>query len=116
MNTYIIKVTHDGKFVREKYDEDDSLGSIQYAVGGYIELLASNIPEIDGISVDIYVDDEGLLKDLPFNPTVSRLSKYGEYIVGDAAIVKVDEETGENTGLTDDECAIIENYIKRRRK
>lgn len=53
---------------------EDSLGSFQAVVGGYIEGVFGNV-------ATIYVDEEGLLKSLPFN---SLATLFAQRILGAA--------------------------------
>jgi hypothetical protein len=58
--------------------EDTTLKKLQLAVGGYIEAL--NL----GNGKYLVVNEEGLIRNLPINPSASRL--YGRPIVGNAVI------------------------------
>lgn len=64
--------------VERMADGELDLAAMQEVVGGYIELV---VPQ-DG--VDVYVNEEGLLKSLPYNLLVSKLS--GRVLVGDAVV------------------------------
>jgi hypothetical protein len=63
-----------------------TLKELQAFVGGSIELVCTS----DG--QDMYVNEEGLLDDLPFNPTASLLA--GQHIVGDVIVCTRQEAGG----------------------
>ncbi len=76
-----------------------ALGTMQTLVGGYIERVALGGHGLDGL--DVFIDEEGKLKSLSFNPTATRLSgilKYGDLIVGDA-FVCANTSAGHSVGL-----------------
>nr|WP_278102317.1 DUF3846 domain-containing protein [Microbacterium proteolyticum] len=78
----------------------DSLQDFQRAVGGWIE--AVDIPDL---GVTMYVNDEGLIRDLPFNRRATFLWRFhvpqarDARLVGDVAVVGVADGEGENTEL-----------------
>ncbi|MFF8186162.1 DUF3846 domain-containing protein [Microbacterium sp. NPDC016588] len=87
--------------------ELDSLEDYQRAVGGWYE--AVNIPDL---GVTMYVNEEGLIRDLPFNRRATFLWRFhvpqarDARLVGDVAVV----------GPTDDECENTELPMKLRRR
>lgn len=90
-------------------DFENTLEAMQEIVGGYIE--AVRITE----NIVLWVNEEGLLKQLPLNFYLSNSS--GEPIspiVGDVLFTGVDSE-GDNISLTDDDIKLIESrFINRK--
>lgn len=78
----------------------DSLADYQRAVGGWIE--AVDIPDL---SVTMYVNEEGLIRDLPYNRRATFLWRFhvpqarDARLVGDVAVVGLTDDDGENTEL-----------------
>ncbi|MBD8478954.1 DUF3846 domain-containing protein [Microbacterium sp. CFBP 8794] len=78
----------------------DFLEDYQRAVGGWIE--AVDIPEL---GVTMYVNEEGLIRDLPFNRRATFLWRFhvpqarDARLVGDIAVVGLTDEEGENTDM-----------------
>lgn len=78
----------------------DSLQDYQRAVGGWIE--AVDIPDI---CVTIYVNEEGLIRDLPYNRRATFLWRFhvpqarDARLVGDVAVVGLTDDEGESTDL-----------------
>lgn len=116
--TYIIKVSADGRVEREPFDAADNLGQLQRAVGGYIERVP--IPMVrrpDGSGNDLFVDEDGIAKRLPWNGPLSHMAQkrtnnscFG--IVGNGVFAKHDGE-GNTVGFTEAECADLESVIVR---
>ncbi|MFZ8756949.1 DUF3846 domain-containing protein [Microbacterium sp. HMH0099] len=78
----------------------DSLQDYQQAVGGWTE--AVDIPDL---GVTMYVNEEGLIRDLPFNRRATFLWRFhvpqarDARLVGDVAVVGLTNDEGENTEL-----------------
>lgn len=78
----------------------DSLEDFQRAVGGWFE--AVDIPDL---GVTMYVNEEGLIRDLPFNRRAIFLWRFhvpqarDARLVGDVAVVGLTDDEGENTEL-----------------
>lgn len=78
----------------------DSLEDYQRAVGGWIE--AVDIPDL---GVTMYVNEEGLIRDLPFNRRATFLWRFhvpqarDARLAGDVAVVGLTDDEGENTEL-----------------
>lgn len=78
----------------------DSLDDYMRAVGGWIE--AVDIPDL---GVTMYVNEEGLIRDLPFNRRATFLWRFhvpqarDARLVGDVAIVGLTDDEGENTDM-----------------
>lgn len=85
----------------------DSLADYQRAVGGWIE--AVDIPDL---GITMYVNEEGLIRDLPFNRRATFLWRFqvpqarDARLVGNVAVM----------GLTDDEGESTEPPIELRRR
>lgn len=77
-----------------KAEIENSLAAFQAVVGGYIEGVYSD-------EVTIYVNEEGLIRSLAFNPTASQfaqhLTGYGYRLAGTALIVGPADEEGNDT-------------------
>lgn len=102
MDTYIVKVPVSGSIEVIPFDEGNSYGQIKDAVGGYIELAPiPAIPTKEPYGIDCFVDEEGLLKYLPFNERLMTFARpvYDLPLVGDAVFVAHDAD-GETVGLT----------------
>ena len=74
--------------------------------GGFIEA----IPFPGTEEIDIVVDEEGKLKDQPYNVIVP---EYGDVLVGQILILGVDLDTCLWRSLTDDEIATVQAYIAK---
>lgn len=61
----------------------DSLVQLQEAVGGYIEVVYTKMGQV------IIVNEEGLLRSLPFNSKASKIAKHT--IVGDVLLMTREE-------------------------
>jgi len=77
---------------------DPSLESLQRFVGGYIEVLHTS-------NLDLIVNEEGLMINLPFNTYVN-----GIPLVGTIIAVGHDDE-GETIGLTDAQVSMAMNLL-----
>ena len=90
-------------------DFPNNLEGMQKFVDGYIEAI--RITE----NIVLWVNEEGLLKELPFNFYLTNTD--GEPIspiVGDAFFAGINAE-GDNVSLTDDDLKILEErFISRR--
>jgi hypothetical protein len=78
-----------------------TLEDYQSAVGGYIELV-----DIDEHGATMYVDEEGLLRQLPFNPRAPFFwwfwqpgAKNTAMLVGDAVLIGAPDEDGDTTDI-----------------
>lgn len=81
--------------------EFTSLEDYQAAVGGWIEAV-----DLPGFGVTIYVNEEGLLRQLPFNSRASFLwwyhvpeARQKAMLVGDAVLVGLPDRHGDTTDL-----------------
>ena len=66
--------------------------------------------EIGGERYDIYVDDEGLLKDEPF--PVASCQNVDDYVLFGNALIFRSDDMGETVSLTDDDVKNINNHVK----
>lgn len=116
---YIIVVFPDGKAEKRPFDESgDTLKPLQEAVGGWIERLGGDCPD-KLIDYDCYVNEEGLIYNLPMNPIATDLYGWYSRICGNMVIVgRRENEYGEicSAGITEEECEIILEYIGGIRK
>lgn len=89
------------------------LRSLQEEVGGLIT-LAPHFDELTEMGIDIYADDEGLLKE---NPKVTMLilddkrQNVKDILVGNLVLAGRDEE-GDIASLTDEQVDYIRNHLK----
>lgn len=108
--TYVLKVAATGKVEREEFRAGDALEQLQKAVGGWIERVPGDMAYRVGrklIEIDVFVNEEGLLKELPMNGVLMRFvhaqtgGKYG--LVGNGVIVGHDG-AGTTIGLDEETC------------
>lgn len=78
-----------------------SLPDYQEAVGGWIEAI-----DLPDVGITIYVNEEGLLRQLPFNPRATFLWWYHQaaarqqtMLVGNAIVVGLPDQRGESTDV-----------------
>ena len=107
---YILITPNVGVEVRCDGDgEKPSLEFLQKCVGGWIEhVVSDNIPS----GVDIYCNEEGKLKLLPYNDTATIL--YGnphDFIVGNTVKEEKNDE-GESLWLTDEQVCSVVNAVR----
>ena len=108
----IFKIDTDGNAGVKDIKGD--LRSLQTEVGGLIT-LANYYEELDAQGIDIFADDEGLLKN---NPKTTLLVtdkktriKVLTSLVGNLIFVSHDDE-GNTLGLTDEQIAFIKAHLK----
>lgn len=88
--------------------------TVDGSLDGFYEILNCDCFDIThrligGKPFDIFVDDEGLLKE---NPLVSAYDVNGDHcLVGNLFVVKVDDE-GETISLTEEEINHVAQYVK----
>ena len=85
-------------------DEYESLAEYQDAVDGYIEPV-----DLVSQGCTIYVNEEGLLRQLPFNPRATFIwwfyvpeARQKATLVGHAVVVGVPDRTGESTDVPEE--------------
>tara|TARA_R110002012_G_scaffold61065_4_gene160045 strand:- start:1149 stop:1730 length:582 start_codon:yes stop_codon:yes gene_type:complete len=76
----IINLDSEEKMLTTITDKRPTLKEAQDIVGGYVEMV------IDTDLMQLMVDEEGLLKNLPFNPEASKMAD--RHIVGNALVLK----------------------------
>ena len=100
--TYIVKLPAVGKPTIEPFNAENTYKQLSEAVGGYIErtLIPKPLVKDHNCFIDCFVNEEGLLKELPINQRLTTLcsKNYGGILVGDAIFVGYDAE-GETVGL-----------------
>ncbi len=85
---------------------ENSLGSFQAVVGGYIEGVFGNV-------ATVYVNEEGLLRSLPFNPLATTfvshiLDHRGMRLLGTALILGPSDGEGNDTDVRP---AVVDYFI-----
>lgn len=110
-------ITPEGRSIQPTVDmpDADQLAWFQHNVGGWIEHvgLPQTWPGVDpGVSVGMYINEEGKLDELPPNVVATRLMlglggreafppQIADYIAGPAVLAATDMATGEETDLPD---------------
>lgn len=77
----ILLIKHDGEMEKIEQKESPTLRQMQEWVGGLVELVFVS-PEF---GKQMYVNEEGMMKELPINYEASLMSG-GQHIVGNAVI------------------------------
>ena len=98
----LVKEPNKEPYIKEIEDE---LEPKQEIVGGLIECI--EFPDLRG--VDIYVNEEGLLDELPGN---FWLPHYQDCVKGTCFMVGFDAETGDCVDITDNQIKHCEKFIK----
>ncbi len=99
----------DGTIESALSDAEITLGAAKAALnGGYLEAVTTVIP-----GVQVYVDEDGLAKDLPFNLLASCLCKRN--IVGAAVVFRIGAE-GESFPLTAEEQRSLQVALEEAAK
>lgn len=83
------------------------LKTLQDAVGGWIELWSFS-------GFDMFIHEEGKLRQLPFNPVATRVSgilSHGDCIVGNAIVCAHDGE-GKTIGLSDGQVLELRRMLR----
>ena len=109
---YVCVIPEDGvvRFDLVNLDEDGQipLEALQKRVGGWVELIycgAYVSQEMVDRKIDIFINEEGKLNALAYNPRATRLTNlalWGDAIVGPAVPCKSDEE-GNSLPLTEED-------------
>lgn len=90
---------------------EDSVTSMQTAVGGYFEIVSIDVSGVDR-NLCALVDEEGGLKGLPFCTTIPRNFRgrlYQEDVVGNVVIAVADPP--DIKGLTNNEARVVARYF-----
>lgn len=96
--------------------EDDELAALQRGVDGYIEMVRLSS------RCDMYVNEEGKIKDLPINRFATTLYWYanpdaareGDFIVGDVVITGGTDRGGETRGLSEAKQSAITSWLNNQ--
>jgi hypothetical protein len=90
--------------------------TLSNAVGGYIERVSLRIPEFPQdeapkpFAFDVWVNEEGLLQALPFNPVVTLLAKasgwQGDGLVGNA-IITGNDGSPDTPPLSEEQAIVV---------
>ena len=109
---YVCVIPEDGviRFDLVNLDENGNvpLEALQKRVGGWVELIycgAYVSQEMVDRKIDIFINEEGKLNSLAYNPRATRLTNlalWGDAIVGPAVLCKSDEE-GNSLPLTEED-------------
>lgn len=101
MNKYFLKYENtstennfSSKWTKEELEED-TLSQLQRLVGGYIDHVTWLFPELTKNNIDVWIDDEGLLKERKPNVVVfdeEDDNKIVSGIVGPIVFAKYDQE------------------------
>ena len=109
----IFKIDTDGNACVKNIKGD--LKSLQTEVGGLIT-LANYYAELENNGIDIYADDEGLLKASPITTLIitdkKNRMKVLTCLVGNLIFVSHDDECN-TTGLTDEQIDFIKAHLKQ---
>ena len=109
----IFKIDMDGNAAVKDIKGD--LKSLQTEVGGLLT-LAPYYEELENYGVDIFADDEGLLKANPKTTLIitdkKNRMKVLTALVGNLIFVSHDDE-GNTLGLTDDQIMFIKAHLKQ---
>ena len=94
-----------------KHEGKPTLEKMQEVVGGYIETaVRCPSPTRKNITVDAYVNEEGLLINLPIDHV--RMTDRS-YLAGNIVITGADENTGNTVEITKEELSEMLRYIGR---
>ena len=97
------------------YENGIGLEQLKEGVGGgWVDLVRLLAPTKANPGIDMYVDDEGLLKGLPFNALATGVAMYFTHqavtLVGDAVITGCTLD-GEAVGLADGDKQMILRFL-----
>ncbi len=111
--SYTITLGTNGDIIIEPFSDTDNLPIMQNAVGGYVEHLDITCK---GFGLDMWVNEEGLLRGLPYNALASYIVNQTwiehhvpvdePYIVGDI-VISGGTPDGDSRGLTLDEVRAV---------
>lgn len=109
-NTTVRAVTIDTKGQAQTVALDaanELLDALQHAVGGYVDVVTLTK------NVDMWVDEEGLLKNLPVNIVATHIARlFGrthQVYLGPAVFTGGMDDQGTTLGLTEDNAEILMN-------
>lgn len=117
---YVCVIPEDGviRFDLVNLDENGNvpLEALQKRVGGWIELIYSGAyvsQEMVDRNIDIFINEEGKLNALAYNPratSLTRLLLWGDSIVGPAVLCKSDNE-GNSVPLSEDDKEFLSRIV-----
>lgn len=108
----LIVILPNGTAVALDAKDPITLEELQFMVGGYIETVATHLPEIGTKRIIMIINEEGKLKGLPRNQAATVLADImpTDHIVGRAVLCKEDGE--ELRPFTDEEAEAIQQQLK----
>ena len=117
---YVCVIPEDGviRFDLVNLDENGNvpLEALQKRVGGWVELIYSGAyvsQEMVDRNIDIFINEEGKLNALAYNPratSLTRLLLWGDFIVGPAVLCKSDEE-GNSIPLSEEDKEFLSRIV-----
>lgn len=107
----VAKLTVHSDKIKVDNDFNYTLESAQEYVDGYIEM--STIHDFgDGRTIDVVMNEEGKLVDLPPAMLITRNNEVIEYFAGNLLFVTTDLRTGDSIDLSDDSIKWIQDKLK----
>ena len=105
----IIKIDTKGNVTQLNFDLKNVLAQAYREIE--CDIIDITTINVDGIAVDVIVDDEGLLKD---NPVFTVAIGKERHLFGNVLLVPsdVDDEGSYHRGFTDKEIVVIQNNIR----
>jgi hypothetical protein len=110
-----------GNTERVEFDNDNSLATFQKAVGGLIQPVNLG-KEVNGLELEMYVNEEGIMLELPTNPIATAFATEvyqnalpaGQpyYLLGTAVFVGGLGEDGYSTGLDIEQIKDLESIAQ----
>ena len=95
---------YDGRKLKVAEYDTDSYEFVKRNVGGYLEHVP--LRELDSRNIDMWIDEEGKLKNKSTTIMLTSQNKIYDYIVGTVVFTKVDDE-GNTISLTDEDVEFI---------
>lgn len=96
--------------IRDVEMPDDLYQPLKDIIGGWLECPAIMRDELADLS--IWVDEEGKLKTLPYNPRATLIANIpGDIIVGTVVITGPPDSEGETLGLTFEQIEKVRSVI-----
>lgn len=118
MAGYAIIIDPDGTYRTVEFPQEaDTVDFLQDAVGGLFDVVRT---KINGIEIDMWVNDEGLLVGLPLNRLATHIHETrvgNEYacIVGAVIITGGPDQEGNTIPLNLDQAGVIDNWLDARK-
>jgi hypothetical protein len=117
MTKIALVVDVQGNAERVEFDNDNSLSVFQTAVGGLIQPVNLG-KEVNGLELEMYVNEEGLMLELPANPLATAFATevYNTdtpyYLCGTAVFVGGLGEDGYSKGLDIEQIKDLESIAQ----